>query len=406
MSGTPSRRGAIFSILPILAAPRSRAADAQPARSDLFVSGTHGNAVYRIPGLAVTSSGSLLAYAEARKTTGSDWDAISLVLRRSEDRGATWSPQQVIGRLPGPISPNPVMSGRPRPAGAITYNNPVAVPGRKRGDVLFVYCVEYQRAYVMRSADGGRTFSAPVDITPVFEQFRPEYNWKVIATGPGHGIRLRNGRLLIPVWLSTSETGPHHPSVVSTIYSDDGGSTWRRGAIAAASSGEILNPSEAAAVQLSDGRVMLNIRSESKQHRRLVATSPDGATGWSAPRFQEELAEPICFGSLVRHSGKRLLFVNPGNLLRGGGPGEPGRPRDRRNLTVQLSEDDGITWKVKRVIDPSWSGYADINVDPSGSVYVLYERGEPDDKRFRIAALTLVRFPLSWVREGRRMDSA
>ena len=39
---------------------------------------------------------------------------------------------------------------------------------------------------------------------------------------------------------------------------------------------------------------MLNSRSESKRHRRLVTISPDGATDWSEPRFDEQLLEPIC----------------------------------------------------------------------------------------------------------------
>lgn len=371
----------------------------EPVRMDLFVSGTGGYGMYRIPGLAVTAKGALLAYAEARRsTTGSDWDPIDLVLRRSEDGGATWSPQQGIGRVPGPLSQNPAAAGRKRPAGAITYNNPVAIAGRD-GTVHFLFCVEYMRAFYMRSTDDGKTFPAPVEITRTFEEFRPEYNWKVIATGPGHGIQLRSGRLLVPVWLSTSETDPHHPNLLATIYSDDQGETWRRGAIAVRSGGEVVNPNETVAVELSDGRVMLNVRSMSSRHRRIVVTSPDGTGNWSEPRFQEELVEPICFGSIMSYRPGWLLFVNPDHLLRNGAPGEPGKPRDRKKLTVQLSKDDGATWTAKRVIDPGWSGYADIAVGRDGTIYVLYERGDPEANRFRVAALTLVRFPLSWVTE-------
>jgi sialidase-1 len=264
------------------------------------------------------------------------------------------------------------------------------------------------RAFYLRSEDDGRTFSRPIEITRTFEGFRPQYNWKVIAIGPGHGIQLRNGRLLVPVWLSTAETSPHSPNVVATIYSDDHGQTWRPSRIAIMGGGEITNPNETAAVQLANGHVMLNVRSTSKRHRRVVVTSPDGATRWSAPRFQEELAEPICFGSIVRYGPtsrrgpNRLLFVNPDSLLRDGQPGEPGQSRDRRNLTVQLSEDDGATWTVKRVLDPGWAGYADINVGADQAIYVLYERGHPDEPRLRIAALTLVKFPLSWIEEVRK----
>lgn len=393
-------------LLAFMAAASAIAAD--PQRSDVFTAGAEGYALYRIPGIAVSPKGALLAYAEARRHTGSDWDAIDLVLRRSEDKGATWSAQQVVGRIAGGIRQNTASGARRSSPDLITYNNPVILSDHKKGLVHFLFCIEYMRAFAMTSTDDGRTFSQPVEITSTFEQFRPEYNWKVIATGPGHGIALKSGRLVVPVWLSTSETDAHHPNLLATIYSDDHGKTWRRGAIAAKGEGEVINPNETVAVELASGHVMLNVRSTSKRHRRLIVTSPDGATRWSAPRFQEELLEPICFGSIVRYGTtsrkgpNRLLFVNPDNLQRNGQSGEPGRSRDRRNLTIQLSEDDGASWKIKRVIDPGWAGYSDLAVTSDGTIHVLYERGDPALDRFRPAALTLVRFPLAWVEAGAR----
>jgi sialidase-1 len=153
---------------------------AEPARMDLFVSGTSGYAVYRIPGIVATPHGVLFAYAEARKTGASDWDGIDIVVRRSEDGGATWTPQQVVGRLPGPVSQNPAAASRARPADVITYNNPIAIASRRKGMVHFLFCVEYLRAFYMNSSDGGRTFSTPVEITSTFDRFRPEYQWKVL----------------------------------------------------------------------------------------------------------------------------------------------------------------------------------------------------------------------------------
>ena len=38
-------------------------------RADVFKAGVEGYAIYRIPGVVVTAQGSILAYAEARKTT-------------------------------------------------------------------------------------------------------------------------------------------------------------------------------------------------------------------------------------------------------------------------------------------------------------------------------------------------
>jgi len=70
-------------------------------------------------------------------------------------------------------------------------------------------------------------------MAPSVDAFRPEYAWRVLATGPGHGIQTISGRLIIPVWLALGTGGNgHHPSVNSVIYSDDHGATWRRGALA------------------------------------------------------------------------------------------------------------------------------------------------------------------------------
>lgn len=377
--------------------------------ADIFVSGTNGVDTYRIPGLVVTRKGTLLAYAEARRGGSGDWGAIDLVMRRSTDGGATWSAQEIIASVPGEKSRSPVSPVQgPAGQGALTYNNPIAITGRAPGVVHFLFCLEYMRAFYMRSLDDGRTFSAPVEITGAFEEFRKTYPWKVIATGPGHGIELKNGRLIVPVWLSLGTGGnAHRPSVASTIFSDDGGSTWHGGEIAVPNTETWVNPSETVAVELADGRVMLNARSESRANRRLITTSPDGAANWSVPRFQEELKEPICFGSLARLSGagdgrkNRLLFVNPDNLLAGGKAGEPGRSRDRKNLTVQLSEDEGASWVAKRVIEDGFSGYADINVGRDGRIYVLYERGESGSDRFQIQALTLATFDLAWLTNGK-----
>jgi sialidase-1 len=89
------------------------------------------------------------------------------------------------------------------------------IPGRGRREVHLIYCINYARAYYRFSRDSGLTFSPPVGITAAFETLRPQYDWEVIATGPGHGIRLRSGRLLVPIWLSTGGRS-HRPSVTAS----------------------------------------------------------------------------------------------------------------------------------------------------------------------------------------------
>jgi len=68
---------------------------------DLFVSGQGGYKIYRIPALAVTTRGTILAFCEARKFTGEDSDQIDLFLRRSFDCGglrpSRWWPRSRLG---------------------------------------------------------------------------------------------------------------------------------------------------------------------------------------------------------------------------------------------------------------------------------------------------------------------
>jgi sialidase-1 len=244
-----------------------------------------------------------------------------------------------------------------------------------------MYQINYARAYLKRSTDEGLTWSSPQEITAVFEEFRSrdDYDWEVIAMGPGHGITLKTGRLVVPVWLSTSRK--HRPSIASTIYSDDHGATWHAGEVIVDTSEEIPNPSEHMLVELADGAVMSNIRTESSAHRRLTSVSSDGATGWSKPQFVDDLYEPVCMAGLVSvlqesNDGEQLLlFSNPNSGPQAQGYMPEWGDRTRRNLTLRISRDSGASWDDGLVIEAGPSAYSDLAISPDGFVYVLYETG-------------------------------
>lgn len=396
--------GATLAGLPLADARRTGALPVLE-KLDLFAANSNGYASYRIPGLIVTRRGTLLAYAEARRTGRGDWDAIDIMLKRSTDGGRTWSEQRKIAEIAG-ASRNPAAARESSVNQAgLTYNNPVAIADRRTGAVHFLFCLEYARCFYLRSTDDGATFAPPVEITSTFAQFRKEYDWKVIATGPTHGLQLRNGRLVVPVWLSTS-TGKsaHHPSDNAVIYSDDQGQTWRAGGFAGHNSAELVDPSEAVLVELADGRVLFNSRSESKAQRRAVSYSKNGATGWTKPVFHDQLLEPVCAASLVRLSAppqhSRILFANPHNLTRADGDTTPGKSRDRKNLSVKLSYDEGASWPVNKTLEPNWSGYSDLAAGPDGTIYCLYESVAPGASLARNTTLTLARFNLEWLTDG------
>ncbi len=360
-------------------------------RNDLFAAGEGGYATYRIPALVVTPQQTVLAACEARQSGRGDWDHVDLFLRRSPDGGRTWEPARLlVGQADAPAglqrNPAAVAAGLGRD-GVFTFNNPTWIADPVTGETHLLYCAEYARAFIVTTRDGGATFSRPREITGAFEAFRRRdgYAWRVIAIGPGHGVRLASGRLVAAVWLSTGEGGhAHRPSVVGTIYSDDHGATWQAGELVARDPDPLPNPSETAIVEAAPGRVLLGIRSESPRNRRAFATGPDGATGWSSPAFDDNLPEPVCMAGLTRFEpavpglSPVLLFSNPASLERNPRALAGSASRMRRNLTVRASRDGGLTWPVGLVIEPGPSAYSDLAVASDGTILCLYECGARD----------------------------
>ena len=358
---------------------------------DLFVVGDDPAYVrYHIPGVTVTAQGTVLAWCEARSAE-SDWADIDILLRRSTDGGKTWSAAKKIVQLEGEKRKNPAALRLGVDPDWVTLNNPVLIPDRD-GTVHMLFCLEYERCFYQRSDDDGLSWSKPVEITATFEAFRKDYAWNVLATGPNHSIQLRGGRLLVPVWLSTGSGGnAHRPSVTATVYSDDGGDTWQAGEIAIPCTNKFVNPNETVAVQRRDGSVMLNARNESSAGRRIIVTSPDGATRWSQPHFQNDLVDPVCMAGLVRytHAGEDvLLFSNPDT------------PTGRRNVTLRMSRNEGRSWPISRSIEPGFSAYSDLAVTHDGTILCFYGRSK--EVHFAGDRLTLARVHLDWLRETAR----
>ena len=365
---------------------------------DLFEARTDGYWNYRVPGILCTTNGVVLATAEARRGSGGDWDGNDIVLRRSLDGGLTWEPPTVVIGCerygPGPVS------------------NFVMIDDRTDGTVHVLYCHNYARVFCLRSTDDGETFSVPVEVTASLLAFREQYPWRVIATGPGHGIQLQEGdyrgRLVVPVWMSDgggTEFGPgklgHRPSEVASIYSDDRGQTWRCGDFVAHTDDRVVHPSETIPVELQDGRVLFNIRSESPQNRRLTAISADGAHGWSVPQFDKALLEPVCMASIIKleHQGTGqnvILFANPDNLENELIPSGGNLAHDRKRLTVKMSTDEGQSWPASRVLEAGPSGYSDLAETLDGTVLCVYECGMIE-RMTDTRSITVARFDLAWV---------
>ena len=155
-----------------------------PRYADVYVAGEGGYQAYRIPSVIATPTGTLLAFAEARRTGAGDAGDIDLVVRRSHDGGDSWSPMQIVGDN-GPNTfgnPCPVVDRNTGTIWLLTTQN----RGTDREKDIIAGTSEASRTvWAMKSVDDGVTWSTPVEITASVK--RPGWTW--YATGPGIGIQ-------------------------------------------------------------------------------------------------------------------------------------------------------------------------------------------------------------------------
>jgi sialidase-1 len=334
----------------------------EPRQTVAFRAGENGYHTFRIPALCVTQKGTLLAFCEGRRHSRSDTGDIDLVLKRSFDQGRTWSPMQVVADH-----------------GPDTIGNPCPVVDRRNGVIWLpltgnpgwatqkqILAGEGTRTlWMSRSTDDGATWMPPVEITGAVKD--PSWTW--CATGPGNAIQLASGRLLVPCDYAPRGTTREHSWV---MYSDDLGTTWKRG-------GELPEGSgESQVAELPDGALLLNARAD-RGHRRLTARSRDGGLTWTDFAPDEALVEPHCQASLIRH-GRRLLFSNPA-------------AETRIRMTVRGSGDGGRTWSSGKLLHEGPSAYSSLAVLRDGSIGCLFERGESNPYE----TITLAAFSRKWV---------
>ncbi|QDS98807.1 sialidase family protein [Adhaeretor mobilis] len=380
----------VFALAALTQAAQAESEQEKPffTKIDLFEGGQGGYLTYRVPTILISPKGTVLVSTEARKDGAGDWSDIDTIIRRSTDGGKTWkAPRTIVDD------------------GINTVHNNTFIVDSKTGKLHLMNAINYERVYWRTSTNDGVRWSAPHEITKVFKTYRERegYDWTVVAPGMSPGIVLQQGahkgRFVVPVWLALEHR--HRPSIVTTVYSDNRGKSWHAGEVVARDGDAISNPSETVLMELSDGRVMAHLRNESPQYRRAVSFSSDGAAGWTEPAYDEQLFDPICQAGLLRYSPSQLIFSNPDSsaneeqLLKW-------KARSRENLTIRLSNDDGQTWPVSRVLDSGRTGYSQLARDKEGMIYCVYERGGIDDDpgEFAPKYLTFAKFNLAWLLEG------
>lgn len=360
--------------------------------------GQDGGASSRIPGLATSNNGTLLAIFDARHDSSRDLQGdMDIALHRSTDKGVTWQPVQTIldmgewGGLPQKYNgvsdacilvdkkTNDIYVAGLWMHGALDDNgkwmeglNEISTywihQWRKKGSQPGVGLKETCQFLITKSTDDGLTWSFPDNITGKTKRSE----WWLYAPAPGQGISLTDGTLVFPTQGRDEKGAPFS----NITYSKDHGKTWTT------SNPAYQNVTECNAVQLSDGQIMLNMRDNRNRGQqdvngRRICTTPDLGTTWAEhPTSRKALIEPTCMGSLHRHEyvvdGKRksmLLFANPNDY------------NTRDKLTLKVSFDEGMTWPEKYWIQFDQyrsAGYSSITSIDQQSIGILYESSQSD----------------------------
>ena len=349
-------------------------------RKVLRTQGDEGIHTCRIPGLATSTKGTLLSVFDLRHKSAADLPAdIDVGLMRSTDNGDTWSKVQRIldmdSRVPGSMG-----NGVGDPAilvdtktGAIFVLALHSLGNRAwHGSGPGLRETETGQLVMVKSTDDGLTWTKPTSLT--MQVKHPA--WHLCFNGPGSGICMRDGTLVFPAQYRDLEKAPRS----CFLFSTDHGQSWD---ISPPAMNSASPPSESAVVELDDGSLLLSMRDEQHGGERLWARwewkdrLENGK--WSIP--WHHVPDPTCMASLIRHPDGLLLFSNPDSRLR------------RESLTIRASNNNGLTWPTKRLLDPRPCAYSCMTILRDGRIGILYETG--DKSPFQ--TLTFARFPVDWV---------
>ena len=152
--------------------------------------------------------------------------------------------------------------------------------------------------------------------------------------------------------------------------SDDAGKTYekRHGAV------KLLTPfDEAMAYQMLDGRIRMLART--KLGYLAESYSSDGGNSWSEASLTD-IASPNTRIFVSRTPSGRVLLVNNDST------------EVRKNMTVYLSDDDGMTWKYKCLVDErEATSYPDVEFY-NGRIYLIYDRERTGAKEIIVTDFT------------------
>ena len=314
-------------------------------------------ACYRIPAILTSTNGTLIAAIDERNNSCGDlkWNRnINIVIRKSYDDGKTWSETEKIIDYPDGES----------------ASDPSMILDQQTGHIFLFYnymnldlARDIYRLMVIKSSDNGKNWSVPKDITSQITKKDWDKDFMFITSG--RGTQTKDGTLLH--CLVNLNKGTH------VFGSNDNGENWFLFDYP-------LKPGdESKIVELSNGDWLVNSRVNSNEFRYSHISKNKGKSWFSFEN--KDLSDPACNASLINYntnSKSLLLFSNAFSS------------KERNNLSISKSYDQGISWENTKTIYKGKSAYSSMTLLKNGDIGLFFEKDDYTKNVF-------VRVPKKWI---------
>ena len=345
-------------------------------------------ASFRIPALVTSNAGTLIAAYDVRYRHSGDLVAdIDVGVKRSTDGGSTWSDlilamdmgiwgyedevaagtmtredAELNNGIGDPCLLVDENTGRIFCFGLWTHGHSGDADKRSLAWGQPGYDIDNTPQFMMvYSDDDGVTWSEPINVTQQIKK----YDARMCFQGPGRGITMKDGTLVIPIQSQLGESKNMHglyPLNSGIAYSTDHGLTWH--------SHEFAHPitSECTVAEIEPGVLLLSMRDETDSHYRRNYITRDLGRSWTPHVTNGTWLDSTCEASLIHVDADKnvtgkdfILFSNPHNT-------------SRSRMTIHYSLDQGVNWNNMVMIDSGGSlGYSCLTMIGEDKVGILYE---------------------------------